>query len=266
MGSLSMSWQCICDVPAWNTTPCPQCSPQPEPDDPTCATTGQLDELARQISELERKLTSYFPDPMAPERVDLPWTVPYVTWTSLGIHEARLNDVEESALETKNLSEAHQTAFESYQEEISEQLDRRFIGLRDAQNTRFRSVEERVGRLEQRMMKGEIQEMYLSERVTVMQSRMEKLAGNCVKEFTECRERRCRDIKAGMLGLEGKIAILSEIMGIPTFLTSPDIPRALETGSTRDPRWRPGMSKEEKEEGELSSTDSEDKSSSSSAP
>ena len=110
------------------------------------------------------------------------------------------------------------------------------------------------------MTKGEVQEVIISERVAGMRVRTKKFADDCAKEFADCREYREWDVKSQMLALEGQLAILSEIIGIPTFLTTPEIPRTTEVNqSSCDPCRRPASNQREREEGELSATNTDNK-------
>jgi len=198
-------------------------------DNPTFVTVGQLNEVQRQVTALDARLSTYFPDTSTGAAP--PWEVPYVTWDSHTFQTSHIYDIEKRLIGVKELVDAHQIGFEAYQKEISEQLDRRFKGLRDAQSLKIRLTDDLVARVEERVMKSEVREVILNERLTAVRIRLQRHQDTCTKDV----EQRQEDLKTLVSSLETQIAILSEIAGIPTFLSTPDIPRVTEHVA-RDPR------------------------------
>ena len=217
-------------------------------DNPEYATTGQLDELGRQISNLERRLKGYFPDDSPrdspPQALH---NTPYVFWTSHADleHRVYINSQEifahQQRLEAHLMAfEAHALAFEAHQQELSEQLDRRFKGLRDSLALKIRAAEEWIGRNEERIARQEGQGMLTYERSLEDQARVSTL------------QNALDDANKRIQGLEGRtdlhfasirtqIAILDQVVGIPSAISPPVPPFVMkaseqESRPTRDPR------------------------------
>ena len=184
-------------------------------------TTGQLDEVERQMRELERKLKMYFPENSPHASPQLPlWTTPYTLWTSHADLESQVHFLNGRIDEERKKTEAHAAAFEGYQGEMSEQLDRRFKGLRDAQTMKVQSTEAWVARIEERMARRELQEMMDDEKAKECRQHLAKVQKALDEERKNAREFR-EAVDYNLTTLRLQLAILGEIAGLPTFITLP---------------------------------------------
>ena len=199
--------------------------------DPVYATMGHLDEVQRQVSDLQRKLTETPQDP-------------FVTWSSYSVLDQRMYDLEDSMREARECLTTHQSVFEAYEEAMEEQLDRRFKGLRDVQERKIRANDERLTRVEDRMIKGEVHDMLLSEKVEGVRAWTRT---HHTKHGLD--DGRVAAMNIQLASLETQVAILSEIVGIPSFITADSTPEdEAQRGrqETSDPRKKREVENEEK--------------------
>ena len=197
--------------------------------DPVYATIGQLDEVGRQVSDLERHFDVYLPRSLSPAEVNgfhvQPWTTPYTTWGAYTNLEGRMDIVEMDLYSVQDKVETYQSGFEAYQEEMVEQLDCRFKGLRDSLNLKIRALEDRFPRIEDRVTRGEVQEVYLNEKLVDVRTRLDKFLDMFAKDSAYQYQARDAQMTVQIAALEMQLAVLNEIMGVPTFLSLMDIPR-----------------------------------------
>ena len=231
-----------------NSTTPDHLKPKSAWDDPVYVTVGQLDELGRQINNLERQLKRYFPDDSPRDSPQLPLhNTPYVFWTSHADleHRVYVSNQEifahQQKLEAHLMAyESHVLAFEGYQQELGEQLDRRFKGLRDSTHLKIRAVEEWVSRMEERVAQGEVKEIVASDRFSEGQKQVNALQeglNNVAKEMEESRG----VVDLHLASVRTQISVLNQIVGIPSALSPPSSSPATRTlrrvsPLARDPR------------------------------
>ena len=199
--------------------------------DPVYATMGHLDKVQRQVSDLQRKLTEVPQDP-------------FVTWSSYSVLDQRMYNLEDSMREARECLTTHQSVFEAYEEAMEEQLDRRFKGLRDVQERKIRANDERLTRVEDRTTRGEVHDMLLGEKVEGVRAWTRT---HHTKHGLD--DGRVAAMNNQLACLETQVAILSEIVGIPSFLTSDTTTMYEAQGGrqeTSDPRKKREMEDEER--------------------
>ena len=146
--------------------------------------------------------------------------------------------------EARECLTTHQSVFEVYEEVMEEQLDRSFKGLRDIQEHKIRANDEQLMRVEDRITRGEVHDMLLGEKVEGVQVWTRT---HHTKHGLD--DGRVTAMNNQLACLETQVAILSKIVGIPSFLMSDMMTMYKAQGGrqeTSDPRKKREMENEER--------------------
>jgi hypothetical protein len=131
-------------------------------DNSVYATAEQVNELVRQVNDMEHKIVTHLVEPVSENE---PWKAPYTTWKAHAALGCRVQDLASQLQQVQSLVDTYQAGFEAYQKELGEQLDKRFRGLRDTQGQRIKGTEDWVLRVEDRVMKAEVQSLWHADRI-----------------------------------------------------------------------------------------------------
>ena len=195
--------------------------------------------LETKIRRVDEMLNSYFPDPYSNPAALPPWTAPYATWEAHTVTEGKLATLQTfSEMKAKEL-EALQGECEGYQGAMEEQLNRRFVGLKNSLNTRIESVEGWVGRIDNRQRETDQQKMTDREKCDQTQ----QIVNQVQNDFA----RTIRDSHGSIVGLIGtntellerQVNLICDIIGIARLApATKNILEPAKAGSiaTKDPR------------------------------
>lgn len=202
--------------------------------------TKEITVVESKIKEVDDLLKAYFPDPYKIPTTRPPWTAPYATWTVFNALEAVVADQKTFAYNKAKDLEAFHGEFEGYRDGMTEQLDRRFNGLKHSSNAK---MDAKVDGLEEWIAEVRNEGRTLGKQLGEDRAKWEKTQQllNLVQiDFG----RTIRDshgsivslIGTNTTNLEKQINVICDIIGIPRIAPSTAKMLEAEETVTKDPR------------------------------